>query len=192
MCSSELSSPLHQQQSPLPNMPPRQQPQPPQQQQQGPLAAHKVAMHIEMVAKAKQQQQQQQHYAMNGVPMNHPRMGGPMPGQMQMMGGPRGPQVMQAMQQGPWRPGMQNPLPGGPQVPAQQRPLAPQAPQGAPAAQQAQLTHRPLLQPPPPPPQQAIQPPGIIGSNQSMPESSRGTDQKRNARIAAIPAPIVR
>uniref|UniRef100_A0A4W6BUD5 histone acetyltransferase n=1 Tax=Lates calcarifer TaxID=8187 RepID=A0A4W6BUD5_LATCA len=94
---------------PMPNQPqqqqppnPQPQPQPPQQQQQQQplLAALKVARQIEMV------------------------------GQMQMMQGPRGPQVMQAMQQGQWGPGMQNPMqnPQGhqPQVPPQQGPMAPQ------------------------------------------------------------------
>ncbi|XP_078140564.1 CREB binding protein b isoform X2 [Centroberyx gerrardi] len=156
------SSPLHQQQSPLPNMPPQQQPQqqPPQQQPQQPLlAALKVARQIEMVAKAKQQQQQ--NYAMNGVPMNHPRMVGPMPGQMQMMQGPRGPQVMQAMQQGQWGPGMQNPMqnPQGPQqqVPPQQGPMAPQQAQGTPMAQQGQLMQRPMM-----PQQQGLPMPGVM------------------------------
>ncbi|CAJ1075040.1 CREB binding protein b isoform X3 [Xyrichtys novacula] len=165
------SSPLHQQQSPLPNMPHQQQPQsqPPQQQQQQQqqqqplLAALKVAKQIEMVAKAKQQQQQQQqqNYAMNGMPMNHPRMMGPMQGQMQMMQGPRGPQVMQAMQQGQWGPGMQNPMqnPQGhqPQVPPQQGPMAPQQAQGTPMPQQGQLMHRPMM-----PQQQGLQMPGVM------------------------------
>uniref|UniRef100_A0A671Y8Q0 histone acetyltransferase n=1 Tax=Sparus aurata TaxID=8175 RepID=A0A671Y8Q0_SPAAU len=152
------SSPLHQQQSPLPNMPHQQQPQPQppqqqqqqQQQQQPLLAALKVARQIEMVAKAKQQQQQQQqNYAMNGMPMNHPRMMGPMQNQMQMMQGPRGPQVMQAMQQGQWGPGMQNPMqnPQGhqQQVPPQQSPMAPQQAQGTPMPQQGQLMQRPMM-----------------------------------------------
>ncbi|XP_049416437.1 CREB binding protein b isoform X7 [Epinephelus fuscoguttatus] len=164
------SSPLHQQQSPLPNMPHQQppQPQPPpqqqQQQQQPLLAALKVARQIEMVAKAKQQQQQQQqqqNYAMNGMPMNHPRMMGPMQGQMQMMQGPRGPQVMQAMQQGQWGPGMQNPMqnPQGPQpqVPTQQGPMAPQQAQGNPMPQQGQLMPRPMM-----PQQQGLQMPGVM------------------------------
>uniref|UniRef100_A0A667Z649 histone acetyltransferase n=1 Tax=Myripristis murdjan TaxID=586833 RepID=A0A667Z649_9TELE len=172
------SSPLHQQQSPLPNMPPQPQPQqqPPQQQPQQPLlAALKVARQIEMVAKAKQQQQQQQqqNYAMNGVPINHPRMVGPMPGQMQMMQGPRGPQVMQPMQQGQWGPGMQNPMqnPQGPQpqVPPPQGPMAPQQAQGTPMAQPGQLMPRPMMpqqqglpmtgvMPPQGPPQQGVTP----------------------------------
>ncbi|XP_070837821.1 CREB binding protein b isoform X6 [Chaetodon trifascialis] len=155
------SSPLHQQQSPLPNMPHQQQPQPqpPQQpqQQQPLLAALKVARQIEMVAKAKQQQ----NYAMNGMPMNHPRMMGPMQGQMQMMQGPRGPQVMQAMQQGQWGPGMQNPMqnPQGhqPQVPPQQGPMAPQQAQGTPMPQQGQLMQRPMM-----PQQQGLQMPGVM------------------------------
>ncbi|KAM6957345.1 CREB binding protein b isoform 2-T2 [Aplochiton taeniatus] len=144
------SSPLHQQQSPLPmNMVPQQQQQqqqaqlqqlPPQpQQQQPPLAALHVARQIEMVAKAKQQQS----YAMNmnGVPMGHPRMVGPMAGQIQMMGGPRGPQVMQAMPQGQWGPGMPN-AQGGPQ----QQQVCQQA-QGNPPPHQAQLMQRPMMSP---------------------------------------------
>uniref|UniRef100_A0A674ES06 histone acetyltransferase n=1 Tax=Salmo trutta TaxID=8032 RepID=A0A674ES06_SALTR len=153
------SSPLHQVQSPLPNMPPQQQQQIPQQQQPPPLAAMKMARHIEMVAKAKQQQQQNYNMNMpNGVPINHPRMVGPMqgqmgPGQMQQMMGPRGPQVMQTMQQGQWGPqgGMQqNPL-QNPQAVQQQQQGLPQ--QGGPMApQQAQgnstqlMQQRPMMQ----------------------------------------------
>ncbi|XP_028267788.1 CREB binding protein b isoform X5 [Parambassis ranga] len=155
------SSPLHQQQSPMPNMPHQQQPQPPQQQQQQQqplLAALKVARQIEMVAKAKQQQ----NYGMNGMPMNHPRMMGPMQGQMSMMQGPRGPQVMQAMQQGQWGPGMQNPMqnPQGhqhQQVPPQQGPMPPQQAQGTPMPQQGQLMQRPIM-----PQQQGLQMPGVM------------------------------
>ncbi|XP_068192840.1 CREB binding protein b isoform X2 [Antennarius striatus] len=151
------SSPLHQQQSPLHNMPPHQQQQP-QQQQQPLLAALKVARQIEVVAKAKQQQQQ--NYAMNGMPMNHPRMMGPIQGQMQMMQGPRGPQVMQAMQQGQWGPGMQNSMqnPQGhpPQIPPQQGPMAPQQVSGAPMTQ-AQLMQRPMM-----PQQHGLQMPGVM------------------------------
>ncbi|XP_041640208.1 histone acetyltransferase p300 isoform X4 [Cheilinus undulatus] len=88
------ASPLHQQQSPLP-----QQPQPPQQlQQQPPLAAVKMARHIEMMAQA-QQNQQNYRVNMNGLTMNpqqqQQRMTGPMQPPMQMVPGPRGPQVMQ-------------------------------------------------------------------------------------------------
>uniref|UniRef100_A0A8D0CUE5 histone acetyltransferase n=1 Tax=Sander lucioperca TaxID=283035 RepID=A0A8D0CUE5_SANLU len=142
---------------PMPNQPQQQQPpnpaniaqgfpnngrssQPPTPGPQGKPGPQSSPLHqqqIEMVAKAKQQQQQQQqqqppqqNYAMNGMPINHPRMMGPMPGQMQMMQGPRGPQVMQAMQQGQWGPGMQNPMQNPqshqPQVPPQQGPMAPQ------------------------------------------------------------------
>lgn len=156
------SSPLHQQQSPLSNMSHKQQPQsqpPQQQQQQQPLlAALKVARQIEMAAKVKQQQQ---NYAMNGIPMNHPRMMGPIQGQMQMMQGPRGPQVMQAMQQGQWAPGMQNAMQNTqahqPQVPSQQSPMAPQQAQGTPMTQQTQLMQRPMM-----PQQHGLQMPGVI------------------------------
>lgn len=157
------SSPLHHQQSPLSNMPHQQQPQSqlpqqPQQQQQPLLAALKVARQIEMVAKVKQQQQ---NYAMNGIPVNHPRMMGPIQGQMQMMQGPRGPQVMQAMQQGQWAPGMQNSMQNSqahqPQVPSQQSSMAPQQVQGSPMSQQAQLMQRPMM-----PQQHGLQMPGVI------------------------------
>lgn len=96
------ASPLHQQQSPLP-----QPPQPPQQlQQQPPLAAVKMARHIEMMAQA-QQNQQNYRVNMNGLPMNpqqpQQRMTGPMQPPMQMVPGPRGPQVMQpGMPPGQW------------------------------------------------------------------------------------------
>ncbi|XP_029015864.1 CREB binding protein b isoform X2 [Betta splendens] len=130
------------QQSPLSNMQHQQQPQP---QQQPLLAALKVAKQIEMAAKAKQQQ----NYAMNGMPMNHPRMIGPTQGQMHMIQGSRGPQVMQAMQQGQWGPGMQNPMqsPQGhqQQVPPQQGPMVPQQVQGTPMPPQAQLMQRPMM-----------------------------------------------
>lgn len=93
------ASPLHQQQSPLP-----QPPQPPQQiQQQPPLAAVKMARHIEMMAQA----QQNFRVNMNGLPINpqqpQQRMTGPMQPPMQMVPGPRGPQVMQpGMSPGQW------------------------------------------------------------------------------------------
>uniref|UniRef100_G3Q4J0 histone acetyltransferase n=1 Tax=Gasterosteus aculeatus aculeatus TaxID=481459 RepID=G3Q4J0_GASAC len=88
------ASPLHQQPSPLP-----QPPQAPQQlQQQPPPAAVKMARHIEMMAQA-QQNQQNYRVNMNGLPMNpqqpQQRMTGPMQPPMQMVPGPRGPQVMQ-------------------------------------------------------------------------------------------------
>ncbi|XP_028310158.1 CREB binding protein b isoform X2 [Gouania willdenowi] len=180
------SSPLHQQQSPMATMSQQQQPQQQQQQQQPLLAALKVARQIEM--KAKQQQQQQQHqqlqhqqlqqqqqqqqqqhqqqqqqsYAMNGMPMNHPRMMGPMQGQMQMMQGPRGTQVM-AMQQGQWSQAMQNPMQNAQghqvQVPPQQGPMAPQSAQGSPMPQQGQLMQRPVM-----PQQQGLQMPGVMAA----------------------------
>ncbi|XP_047220315.1 CREB-binding protein isoform X2 [Girardinichthys multiradiatus] len=101
------ASPLHQQQSPLS--------QPPQQrQQQAPLAAIKMAHHIEMMAQA-QQNQQNYRVNMNGMPMNpqqpQQRMAGPMPQTMQMVQGPRGPQVMQPAP-GQW-PAAAGPMPAG-------------------------------------------------------------------------------
>uniref|UniRef100_A0A1A7W816 histone acetyltransferase n=1 Tax=Iconisemion striatum TaxID=60296 RepID=A0A1A7W816_9TELE len=103
------ASPLHQQQSPLP-----QQPQPPQQrQQQAPLAAIKMAHHIEMMAQA-QQNQQNYRFTSNGLPINpqqpQQRMAGPMQPNMQMV--PRGPQVVA---QGQW------PATSGPMQAAQTR-----------------------------------------------------------------------
>ncbi|KAI3352943.1 hypothetical protein L3Q82_019524 [Scortum barcoo] len=103
------ASPLHQQQSPLP-----QQPQPPQQlQQQPPPAAVKMARRIELMAQA-QQSQQNYRVNMNGLPMNpqqqQQRMTGPMQPPMQMVPGPRGPQVMQpGMTPGQW-PGAAGPI----------------------------------------------------------------------------------
>ncbi|KAM6942282.1 CREB-binding protein isoform 1-T1 [Lycodopsis pacificus] len=108
------ASPLHQQQSPLP-----QPAQPPQQlQQQPPLAAVKMARHIEMMAQA-QQNQQIYRVNMNGLPMSpqqqpqqppQQRMTGPMQPQMQMVPGPRGPQVMQpGLPPGQW-PGAVRPM----------------------------------------------------------------------------------
>ncbi|XP_034712651.1 CREB-binding protein isoform X3 [Etheostoma cragini] len=95
------ASPLHQQQSPLP--------QPPQPPQQPPLAAVKMARHIEMMAQA-QQNQQNYRVNLNGLPINpqqpQQRMTGPMQPPMQMVPGPRGPQVMQpAMPPSQWCPG---------------------------------------------------------------------------------------
>lgn len=163
------SSPLHQQQSPLPSMP-HQQPTPPQQQQQPLLAALKVAKEIEMVAKARQEQ----NYAMNGMPMNHPRMMGPMQGQMQMMQGPRGPHVMQNMQQGQW--GMQNPMQGpqgiAAQVPGQKGLMTSQQAPGVPMNPQGQLMQRPMM-----PPQQGLQMPG--GMNPQGPSQGM-TPQQQN------------
>ncbi|XP_033976318.1 CREB-binding protein isoform X2 [Trematomus bernacchii] len=102
------ASPLHQQQSPLP------QPPPPQQlQQQPPLAAVKMARHIEMMAQAQQQNQQNYRVNMNGLTMNpqqpQQRMPVPMQQPMQMVPGPRGPQVMQPGIQGQW-PGAAGPM----------------------------------------------------------------------------------
>uniref|UniRef100_A0A3P8SCS9 histone acetyltransferase n=1 Tax=Amphiprion percula TaxID=161767 RepID=A0A3P8SCS9_AMPPE len=167
------SSPLHQQQSPMPNMPHQQQPQPPQQQQPL-LAALRVARQIEMVAKAKQQQQQ--NYAMNGMPMNHPRMMGQMQGQMQMMQGPQGPQVMPAMQQGQWGPGMQNPQGHQPQVPPQQGPIAPQQAQGT-SMPQSQLIQRPMM-----PQQQGLQMPGVMPP-QGPPQQGMTPQQQNLSRV---------
>nr|XP_061778723.1 CREB-binding protein isoform X2 [Nerophis lumbriciformis] len=102
------ASPLHQQQSPVP-----QPTQPQQIQQQPPLAAVKMARHIELMAQA---QQNQQNYLvnMNGLPMNpqqpQQRVTGPMQPPMQMVSGPRGPQVMQPnMAPGQW-PGAPGPM----------------------------------------------------------------------------------
>uniref|UniRef100_A0A672YD34 histone acetyltransferase n=1 Tax=Sphaeramia orbicularis TaxID=375764 RepID=A0A672YD34_9TELE len=102
------ASPLHQQQSPIP-----QPPQPPQQMaQQPPLAAVKMARHIEMMAQA-QQNQQNYRVNMNGLTMNQQpqqRMTGPMQPPMPMVPGPRGPQVMQpGMGPGQW-PGATGPM----------------------------------------------------------------------------------
>lgn len=131
-------SPLHQQQSPLP-----QPPQPPQP----PLAAVKMARHIEMMAQA--QQNQQNYRVVNGLPMNpqqpQQRMTGPMQPTMQMVPGPRGPQVMQpGMPPGQW------PGAAGPMQPAQtQQPgLVPgQTPQQAMTMQRALMSPGPQPQP---------------------------------------------
>ncbi|KAL4658138.1 CREB-binding protein [Arapaima gigas] len=130
------SSPLHQQQSPLP-----QAPQPPQQQQppQPPLAALKMARHIERVAQA--QQHQEYRVNLNGLHMNHPHMQGPMQPPMQMVG-PHGPPVMSPMQPVQWpQVSMQNP-----QASLQQQQAPPQQNQGP---QQAQPMARPMMQPGP-------------------------------------------
>ncbi|XP_077426453.1 histone lysine acetyltransferase CREBBP isoform X2 [Vanacampus margaritifer] len=138
-------SPLHQQPSPVPQPP---QPQPmQQQQQQPPLAAVKIARHIELMAQA---QQNQQNYLvnMNGLPMNpqqpQQRMTGPMQPPMQMVPGPRGPQVMQPnMAPGQW------PGPAGPMQAAQtqQQGLVPgQSPPQAMTMQRAMMP--PGQQPP--------------------------------------------
>ncbi|XP_024128588.1 CREB binding protein b isoform X2 [Oryzias melastigma] len=163
------SSPLHQQLSPMPNMPHQQQPQPPQQQQQL-LAAQKVAHEIQMVAKAKQLQT---NYAINGMHMNHPRMIGAMPNQMQMVQGPRGPQVMPAMQQGQWNPSMQKPQGSQQQVPPQQGPMASQQAQGTPMPLQGQLMQRPMM-----PQQHGLQMPGVMPSQ--IPSQQGMTQQQQN------------
>ncbi|XP_016298315.1 CREB-binding protein-like isoform X2 [Sinocyclocheilus anshuiensis] len=146
------ASPLHQQQSPLPQ-PPQQQ-QPPQQppQQQPPPMAVKMARHIEMVAQA--QHQQNYRMTMNGLPMNHqqPRM----PGPMQHVG-PRGQQVMPPMPQGQWS--------GGPQpgMQAAQQQVAPQ--QTAPGAPQTMPIQRPPM------PQQAAQPRMMVPTQGPRPQA---------------------
>ncbi|XP_077412270.1 CREB binding protein b isoform X2 [Vanacampus margaritifer] len=185
------SSPLHQQQSPLPSLPHQPQPQIPpqlQQQQQQQLTALKVAKQIEMAemaakAKQQQQQQQQQSYAMNGLPINHPRMVGPMQSQMQMM---RGPQVMQAMQQGQWGPGMQSPMqkpPGQPpQGPPQQGVMAPQQAQGAAMVQQGQLMQRAMMQ-------QGLQMPGAMPPQGPSQQGMAPMPQQQNM-LRGIPGNI--
>uniref|UniRef100_A0A3B5QBY2 histone acetyltransferase n=1 Tax=Xiphophorus maculatus TaxID=8083 RepID=A0A3B5QBY2_XIPMA len=103
------ASPLHQQQSPLP--------QPPQQrQQQAPLAAIKMAHHIEMMAQA-QQNQQNYRVNMNGLPMTPQQTQQQRMAQtMQMVAGPRGPQVMQQPSLGQW-PAAAGPMPAQNQQP---------------------------------------------------------------------------
>ncbi|KAM9392722.1 LOW QUALITY PROTEIN: CREB binding protein b [Pholidichthys leucotaenia] len=160
------SSPLHQQQSPMASMPHQQQPQPPQQQQP-PLSTMKMAQQIQVVAKAKH------NYSMNGMPMNHQRMMGPMQGQMPMMQGPRVPQMMQPMQQGQWDPGMQNPQGHQPQVPPQQASMFPQQVQGTPMSQQGQLMQRPMI-----PQQPGLQMPGVMPPQ--MPSPQGITPQQQN------------
>ncbi|KAK3520326.1 hypothetical protein QTP70_021365 [Hemibagrus guttatus] len=135
------SSPLHQQQSPLP-IPP----QPPTPQQQPTLAALQVTQSIEMTAKSKQQQQPDFRVNMNGMHMNQARMVTP----MHMMG-PRGPQPIQGMQSGPWGGGMQGPMqnpqtPQPQQVPTQQATMVPQQPQVMQSPQQTALMQRAMMQ----------------------------------------------
>ncbi|XP_047215364.1 CREB-binding protein-like [Girardinichthys multiradiatus] len=157
------SSPLHQQLSPMPNMAHQPQAPPPQQQpqQQQLLAAMKVAKQIEMAAKVKQQQPS---YAMNGMPINQPRMMSPMQSQMQMMQGSRGPQVMQ----GQWGAGMQNTQGHQALVPPQQGPMGSQQAQGTPMSQQSPLMQRPMMAQ-----QSSLQMPGVMlpqgPSQQGMP-----------------------
>ena len=159
-----------QQQSPLPQPP--QQPQ--QIQQQPPLAAVKMARHIEMMAQA----QQNYRVNINGLPMNpqHPqqpqqRMTGPMQPPMQMVPGPRGPQVMQpGMAQGQW-PGAAGPMQA---AQTQQPGLVPgQTPQQAmtmqrammPPGQQPQQGQRMLIPQQPGSRPQTPQRPGAIAPN---------------------------
>ncbi|XP_044047236.1 CREB-binding protein isoform X2 [Siniperca chuatsi] len=164
------ASPLHQQQSPLP-----QPSQPPQQlQQQPPLAAVKMARHIEMMAQA-QQNQQNFRVNMNSLPMNpqqpQPRMTGPMQPPMQMVPGTRGPQVMQpGMAPGQW-PGAAGPMQA---AQTQQPGLVPgQTPQQAitmqrammPPGQQPQQGQRLLIPQQPGARPQAPQRPGAIAPN---------------------------
>uniref|UniRef100_H3D9B5 histone acetyltransferase n=1 Tax=Tetraodon nigroviridis TaxID=99883 RepID=H3D9B5_TETNG len=156
------ASPLHQQQSPL-----RQPPQAPQQlqQQPPPLAAVKMARHIEMMAQA----QQNYRANMNGLPMN-PRMPGPVQPSMQMVPGPRGAQVMQpGMTPGQW-PGAAGPLQAAqnPQglVPGQtpQQPMAMQRAMMTPG-QQPQQPARMLIPQQPGARPQTAQRPGTIAPN---------------------------
>ncbi|KAM9314702.1 CREB-binding protein isoform 2-T2 [Pholidichthys leucotaenia] len=162
------ASPLHQQQSPLP-----QPPQPPQPQQPPP-AAVKMARHIEMMAQA-QQNQQNYRVNMNGLPMNpqqpQQRMAGPMQPPIQMVPGQRGPQVMQSgMAPGQW------PSTSGPMQAAQnpQQTLVPgQTPQQTmtmqrpmmPPGQQSQQSQRMLMPQQPGARPQAPQRPGTIPPN---------------------------
>ncbi|XP_016303710.1 CREB-binding protein-like isoform X3 [Sinocyclocheilus anshuiensis] len=148
------ASPLHQQQSPLPQPPQQQQPtaqQPPQQQP--PPMAVKMARHIEMVAQA--QHQQNYRMTMNGLPMNHqqPRMPGSMQPPMQHVG-PRGQQVMPQIPQGQWT--------GGPQpgMQAAQQQVAP--PQTTP---QTMPIQRPMM------PQQAAQPRMMVPTQGPRPQA---------------------
>uniref|UniRef100_A0A4W5K6K0 histone acetyltransferase n=1 Tax=Hucho hucho TaxID=62062 RepID=A0A4W5K6K0_9TELE len=118
-----------QQQSPLPPQPPQPQPPPqPQQpsQQQPPLAAVKMARHIEMVAQAQQQNQQNYRVNMNGLPL-HQQNPQPHPQQQQLppqvgqpqQGIPTQQRPMMSPQQQAQR--MVVPQPGGPrpQTPSQ-------------------------------------------------------------------------
>ncbi|XP_029706547.1 CREB-binding protein isoform X5 [Takifugu rubripes] len=161
------ASPLHQQQSPLP-----QPPQAPQQlqQQPPPLAAVKMARHIEMMAQA----QQNYRANMNGLPMNPPqqqqRMPGPVQPSMQMVPGPRGAQVMQpGMTPGQW-PGAAGPIQAvqNPQglVPGQtpQQPMTMQRAMMTPG-QQPQQPARMLIPQQPGARPQTPQRPGTIAPN---------------------------
>lgn len=161
------ASPLHQQQSPLP-----QPPQAPQQlqQQPPPLAAVKMARHIEMMAQA----QQNYRANMNGLPMNpaqqQQRMPGPVQPSMQMVPGPRGAQVMQpGMTPGQW-PGAAGPIQAvqNPQglVPGQtpQQPMTMQRAMMTPG-QQPQQPARMLIPQQPGARPQTAQRPGTIAPN---------------------------
>lgn len=163
------ASPLHQQQSPLP-----QPPQPQQQMtQQPPPAAVQMARHIEIIAQA-QQNQQNYRININSLPMNQApqqRLAGPMQPSMQMVTGPRGPQqVMQPnMAPGQW-PGagpMQTPQPQQPGLVPGQKPqqnMAMQRPMMAPG-QQPQPGQRMLIPQQPGARPQAPQRPGAIAPN---------------------------
>ncbi|RVE75597.1 hypothetical protein OJAV_G00000580 [Oryzias javanicus] len=159
--------PLHQQQPALP-----QPPMQPKQlaQQQAPPAAVKMAKHIEMMAQA----QQNYRFNMNGMHMNpqqpQQRMAGPAQPAMQMVPGPRGPQVVQsAMAAGQW-PG------AGPMQAAQtppsglvigqtpQQPMGLQRPMMAPGPQ-AQQGQRMLIPQQPGARPQTPQRPGTIPPN---------------------------
>ncbi|XP_058266335.1 CREB binding protein b isoform X2 [Hemibagrus wyckioides] len=135
------SSPLHQQQSPLP-IPP----QPPTPQQQQTPAALQVTQSIEMTAKSKQQQQSDFRVNMNGMHMNQSRMVTPM-----HMIGPRGPQPIQGMQSGPWGAGIQGPMqnpqtPQPQQVLTQQATMVPQQTQVMQSPQQTVLMQQAMIQ----------------------------------------------
>ncbi|XP_078805407.1 CREB-binding protein isoform X4 [Oryzias latipes] len=132
------ASPLQQQPPALP-----QAPMQPKQltQQQAPPAAVKMAKHIEMMAQA----QQNYRFNMNGMHMSpQQRMAGPAQPTMQMVPGPRGPQVVQSgMAAGLW-PGAgpmqaaQTPTSGLVIGQTPQQAMAMQRPMMAPQAQQGQ------------------------------------------------------
>uniref|UniRef100_H3CNJ7 histone acetyltransferase n=1 Tax=Tetraodon nigroviridis TaxID=99883 RepID=H3CNJ7_TETNG len=106
------SSPLHQQQSPLPMMPHQQQPQ-------SQPAALKVARQIEMVAKVKQQQQ---NYAMNGAM----QQGQWAPGMPNAMQNPQAHQPQVPSQQSQMAPQQAQGTPMTQQAQLMQRPMMPQ------------------------------------------------------------------
>ncbi|XP_063054379.1 histone lysine acetyltransferase CREBBP [Engraulis encrasicolus] len=180
------ASPLHQQQSPIPQpaqqqltpqqqlqtLQQQQQPQQQQPQQPPPQAAVEMARHIEMIAQATQQQQQQQQQQnnpafrmninMNGLPMNHQRPPLPQQQQQRMPG-----------------PGMQPP---GLQMP--QRP--PQVQWGNPAMQAAQQQQQQQQQPGVTlAPQQAPQP-GMPMQRPAMPQQAArmlGPQQQQQPQV---------